>query len=110
MSLTPREMHIYIDRIPQDKLYELANTFTSGTDAQQVLDHLSAADVEVSEEEAQALVASLFPKGAGVNWVSDENLDAVAGGKGDRFDGWRKITFLNGKEILIRYRCPRCCY
>ena len=44
-----------INRIPQEKLNELVNRFTDATTAQEILDFLSSAGIDASDEEARAL-------------------------------------------------------
>ena len=50
------------DRIPKNKLAELANGFSADTTAQQAVQALAALGIEATEEEAQALLGSLFVK------------------------------------------------
>ena len=70
-----------INRIPRDKLTEIVNSFTASTTGQQMLESLSALGIEASEEEAEALVASLLPKdGEGQNLFDDE-LKKIIGGQ-----------------------------
>lgn len=69
----------FVSRIPQDKLNEIVEGFTPGTTAEQIIEALGAAGIEASEEEAQALVASLLLKDDAAQ-IPDDDLEKVAGG------------------------------
>ena len=69
-----------IDRIPKDKLAEVANGFNADTTAQQAMQALADLGVEATEEEARALLDSLFATNASLQPLEDGSVDAVAGG------------------------------
>lgn len=97
-----------ISKIPQEKLNELVNTFTIDTTAQEVLELLGSAGVDASEEEAQALIASLRLKDADGREVNDEELKKIAGGEDHDGWNWRKIVYSDGTEKWVWYMCPNC--
>ena len=68
------------DRIPKNKLAELANGFSADTTAQQAVQALAALGIEATEEEAQALLGSLFVKKGSLKPLGDDAADAIAGG------------------------------
>ena len=74
-----------IDRIPKDKLAEIVNGFNADTTAQQAVQTLTALGIEATEEEAQALLKSLFAKSTSLQPLEDGVVDAVAGGLYDPF-------------------------
>ena len=74
-----------IDRIPKDKLAEVANGFGVDTSVQQVVRTLADLGIEATEEEAQALLNSLFAKKASLQPLEDGAVDAIAGGSYNPF-------------------------
>ena len=99
----------FINRIPGDKLIEIVNSFTASTTGQQMLESLSALGIEASEEEAEALVASLFLKDGEGQVLSDEDLSKVAAGEEDHSGwNWRKVRAGDGSEIWVWFACPNC--
>ena len=69
-----------IAQIPQDKLAEIANGLAADATAQQAVEALAAAGVRATEEQAQALLETLYGGEDEARGIPDEKLDAVAGG------------------------------
>ena len=69
-----------IDRIPKDKLAKVANGFNVDTTVQQAVQALANLGIEATEEEAKALLNSLFAKKSSLKPLEDGAVDAVAGG------------------------------
>ena len=102
----------FVNRIPREKLTEIVDGFTAGTTAQQIIESLSAAGVEASEEEAQALVASLLLKDDEMREIPEDDLEMIAGGGSPNQSGasWFKEIAENGIMYWAYYRCPGCYY
>ena len=74
-----------IDRIPKDKLAEVANGFDADTTVQQAMQALADLGMEATEEEARALLDSLFAKKTSLQPLGDGAVDAIAGGSYNPF-------------------------
>ena len=99
-----------INKIPQEKLNELVNKFTDGATAQEILDFLSSAGIDASDEEVHALKESLLLKDSELLAVSDESMKEVVGGKEDPSISWRESGQPDSDEHQARGKCPFCCY
>ena len=73
------------ERIPKDKLAEVANGFNADTTATQVVQMLADMGIEATEEEAKALLDSLFTKGASLQPLGENSVNTIAGGSYNPF-------------------------
>ena len=99
----------FIAQIPKDKLAEIANGLAADATAQHTVEALAAAGVQATEEQARALLESLYGGEDEAKGIPDEKLDAVAGGYTTytkRYTGMIAATDEWGNQLTDQWGTP----